>query len=358
MASNRFATFADPDEVATAAAKVTEVKKTQPKPDKKVVIKAKETAPAVTGGDDGFEQVGDRPATRGGERGSRGGPRRGGDRGGRGRGGDRPETAGDRPETAGPRGERSERGERGSRGGRGRGRGRGAPRVEGEGGAAAEGEGTGPVNDRPKETGEKRFHKYTGKAREEAHPYDRKSGTGRGKRDMQKEGHGKGNWGKDTEPAKEEVTAATEEEKTEEKPAVEEKKVEEEVIEYVETGVLLDDYLASKNTKGLLAAAAPGRKHENVNTKGVEVGAEGKRITTINSNLRTDQVYAPKNDANALLFRFQAKEDTTFEDGDRRRGGGRGDREPRERGGNRGGRGGRNAGGKKPVFDDNAFPAL
>ena len=35
---------------------------------------------------------------------------------------------------------------------------------------------------------------YRGKPREEWHPYDRKSGTGRG-HEVSKHGHGKGNWG-------------------------------------------------------------------------------------------------------------------------------------------------------------------
>jgi hypothetical protein len=35
---------------------------------------------------------------------------------------------------------------------------------------------------------------YLGKPREQWHPYDRKSGTGRG-RELPKSGHGKGNWG-------------------------------------------------------------------------------------------------------------------------------------------------------------------
>lgn len=35
---------------------------------------------------------------------------------------------------------------------------------------------------------------YQGKPREQWHPYDRKSGTGRGK-ELPKGGHGRGNWG-------------------------------------------------------------------------------------------------------------------------------------------------------------------
>ena len=39
-----------------------------------------------------------------------------------------------------------------------------------------------------------RHEGYNGKPRETWHPYDRKSGTGRG-REVVKQGHGKANWG-------------------------------------------------------------------------------------------------------------------------------------------------------------------
>ncbi len=44
---------------------------------------------------------------------------------------------------------------------------------------------------------------YPGKEGEQYHPYDRKSGTGRGK-EIKKGGFGKGNWGKDDKPVDEE----------------------------------------------------------------------------------------------------------------------------------------------------------
>lgn len=261
--SNRFATFADPEDVAAPAK--TETKQKVQKETKKVVIKAKETSAAIP--DEEFDRVGDKPAAaRGGRGGARGG-QRGGDRGSRGgaRGGQR---GGDRE---GQRG--------GDRGGRGRGR----PRTAAAAGAGAEGE-DGAQVDRPK-TGdkEKRFHKYTGKAREEAHPYDKKSGTGRGKRDQQKGGHGKGNWGNDKKPDASETTPA------QEKPEEETKKEqvpEEEPVQYEEIGLSIEDFLAQKQatSKGLLKTAG-GRTHEKTNTKGIEVGAEVKRITTIKSEL-------------------------------------------------------------------------
>jgi len=38
-------------------------------------------------------------------------------------------------------------------------------------------------------------HKFVGDIRQKWHPYDRKSGTGAGKKDVHKGGHGKANWG-------------------------------------------------------------------------------------------------------------------------------------------------------------------
>jgi hypothetical protein len=97
--------------------------------------------------------------------------------------------------------------------------------------------------------------------------------------------------------------------------------------------------------------------------KGVELGEDTKRISTIESQLRGDQVYAPKVEGGEF-FAFSAKEEQVQEDdGDRRGGrGGRGrddrrpmrgaaERKPREAGG-RGRKGG------KIVVDDNDFPTL
>ena len=57
----------------------------------------------------------------------------------------------------------------------------------------------GPIEGEGKELGHNfghrgKTHYYSGKPREDYHPYDRKSGTGRG-REVKREGHGKGNWG-------------------------------------------------------------------------------------------------------------------------------------------------------------------
>ena len=265
--NNRFAVFTDPEDAAAAATKQVQEKKAAPKEQKRVVDKQKETPAAA--GEDELIRVGDKSTQ---QRGGRGG--RGGDRGGRGgRGGDR----------EGGRGGRGGRGgDRGGRGGRGRGD---RPRT-----AVAGGEGEEGQVDRPKTggRGERRHREYTGKAREEAHPYDRKSGTGAGKKDVKKGGHGKGNWGTEKKDGETEQKPAEEEVKREE--PVEE----EEVVEYEEVGVSLDDFLAQKkaNSKGMLATAA-GRTHEKANTKGTETGTDKKRIGGIETSLKSDQVYAP-----------------------------------------------------------------
>jgi len=177
---------------------------------------------------------------------------------------------------------------------------------------------------------------------------------------VKKGGHGRGNWGTEKKDGETEETKGTEEETTAE-PREETKREEpvEEEVEYEEVGVSLDDFLAQKkaNQKGLLAKAG-GRDHEKSNLKGVEAGADVKRITTITTELSGAQVYAPKSEG-AEFFGFSSKEDPV--DGDRRYGG-RGDRERRERTDRpaRGGRGAAGGGrkGGKIVVDDNDFPTL
>lgn len=104
---------------------------------------------------------------------------------------------------------------------------------------------------------------FIGKSREEAHPYDRRSGTGRGKRDQQKGGHGKGNWGEEKPVYKvkgseeEEEKEATEEPKKEVK---EEPKVEEPVVEVIEVGTTLADFKKNK----AIPAKKEARKAEDI----------------------------------------------------------------------------------------------
>lgn len=92
-------------------------------------------------------------------------------------------------------------------------------------------------------------HRHFGKAREEAHPFDRKSGTGAGKKDVKKGGHGKFNLGTDAEVVEGETKAETTQEETKEhRPRRERReRVEEPVPEKVESeeeeGFTLQDYL-------------------------------------------------------------------------------------------------------------------
>jgi len=338
--NNRFNTFADPEDIAAAAAvKASETKKAAPKENKKLVVKPKveQNNNRDATGEEEFERIeGRRTQTasrRGGERGGRGG-----DRGGRGRGGDR-----------------GGRGRGGDRGGRGRG-----DQVQGRGRGG----------DRPQTGAREGQRRFQGKPREEAHPMDKKSGTGRGKRDERKDGHGKGNWGTDKAVAEdgkkivdeeEKKDDVTEEKKEEAKPIDIEEKVEE-VLEVQEVGITLDDFLAQKqaSSKGLLSAQAAGRSHGKQTTKGIEVSeAEKRRITTIDSKLTGKDVYAVTRGDGADFLGFSSKDEDDFTTG-RPAAGGRGDRERRERGPRqpRGGkgRGGRNGG--KIQIDDESFPAL
>ena len=139
---------------------------------------------------------------------------------------------------------------RGGRGGRGRGAhsGRGAHHV-----TRLDQDGN-PVRDQ----GHKERRPFTGKPREGAHPYDRRSGTGRGRRpENKRDGHGKGNWGDNQEQVykqkgtdeNEERKAEGEEEKVEKKEEPKKEEKEEEKVQIVEEviGVSLDDFLQTRN---------------------------------------------------------------------------------------------------------------
>jgi len=94
---------------------------------------------------------------------------------------------------------------------------------------------------------------FAGKPREEAHPMDRKSGTGRGRRPQNKrDGAGKGNVGMRDDVAYKKKVDDGEEQKTEDKPeekqeeAQEEEKKEEEPKVIVKTeviGISMDDFM-------------------------------------------------------------------------------------------------------------------
>jgi hypothetical protein len=206
---------------------------------------------------------------------------------------------------------------------------------------------------------------------------DKKSGTGRGRRDQAKGGHGRGNWGTDkgaTEEGRDQAAKDTEtkdtqdrveEEKKDDTQKVEDKEPEE-VIEVQEVGITLDDYLAQKQATGtgLASFTKEARAHEKQSTKGIEVSnAEKKRINTIDSNLKKGDTYAVVRNEGQDLMGFSSKDEDDFSGSRGGAAGGRGDRERREReprqprgGRGRGGRGGRNQG--KIEIDDESFPAL
>lgn len=187
------------------------------------------------------------------------GGRGGGDRGRGGRGG----------------GDRGGRGRGGERGGRGDGKPRGdrprtALKVDAEGNPVVE-----------KFRGDKK--KFEGKPREEGHPYDRRSGTGRGRRPEQKrDGHGKSNWGDKPEVTyKQKGAEAGSEAKPTEGAPEEEKKEEpeEEKVELVTEilGVSLDDF--KQGVKGL--AKKEGRKADVIKEKVQENATTKEKQSTL-----------------------------------------------------------------------------
>ena len=277
--------------------------------------KAFYTATVGTGGATGdFEETAkkqprqERPRTNAGERGDnrRGG--RGGDRGGRG-------------------------GDRGGRGGRG---GRRALETDAEGN---------PVVDRPR----RERQPFRGKPREDAHPYDRKDGTGRAHRGDKKDGHGKGNWG----GAKDDKVYKKKGEETEERAAEEETKEEAPVKkappkqEYVEEilGYSLDDFMKDKTVVGKKAErASEGIKGQKV----VANDATKVKQTTIQQNQYLKGAVAKTTGENALALGL------TGDDEERGYGGNRGGRN--QEGGQRGGRRGNAKQALRKTEED--FPSL
>lgn len=180
--------------------------------------------------------------------------------------GDFAETAKKQPRQERPRGGDAARGaprggrggDRGGRGGDRGGRGgRGGRRVETD----AEGNPVNPPARRERQP-------FRGKPREDAHPYDRKDGTGRAHRGDKKEGHGKGNWGganddKVYKKKGEETEERVEEETKEEAPAKKAAPKQEYVEEIL--GYSLDDFLKDKTVVGKKAErAAEGIKGAKV----------------------------------------------------------------------------------------------
>ena len=186
---NRFAAFTPAPEAGTTAPvqQQKQAPKAPPKEAKKITIKPKKDQPKVDDGQGEFADVNEKQnvkreranprENRGRRGGDEDGERRGGE--GRGRGGGRGRGDGERR----PRGDGGPR-----RGGRGDGR----DRVRNQ---AVDEDGN-PTTDGAEAGGYRKG--YQGKPREGDHPFDRKSGTGRGKRDDRRQG-GRDGWGGDKE---------------------------------------------------------------------------------------------------------------------------------------------------------------
>lgn len=331
MKQNRFGAFADEDTIA-AEIKETKVAAKAAEPKKKVVVKV---AKAPVEDAEEFEKVQERTQPqRGAQRGGRGGERRGGRGGDRGGRGDR------------PRGD-------GERGGQRRGRGdrpRTAMPTAGEDGEQVE-----RTERTEKRRGRGREHNFEGKPREEAHPMDRQDGTGRARRGDKKGGHGKGNWGKETEVVEENKGEERKPREERERKPREERKPEP-VVEEEEVGFTLDDYIAAKQAKTQGLYKKPEiRNHEKIDAKNIkDLEYKHDEMATTKLVKQVDTI-AMKPNAGSDLLGFSRNEDDVEVRGARGGRGGRGDRPVRQerpqtqRGGRKGG---------KLVVDDNDFPAL
>jgi plasminogen activator inhibitor 1 RNA-binding protein len=219
---------------------------------------------------------------------------------------------------------------------------------------------------------------YKGKPRQGDHPFDRKSGTGRG-RELNKGGHGKGNWGDVRDEIQGQQDAATIDKPTTEKVAEEgehkegeegttaqetevKPQVQEEEEEEENTKELtLEEYLAQKKKSTIKKEARKAEELKKDNIERVETGKQ--KVETLESKIRgneTHTIASGKSDQNTLLG-FQGEEDE-YPRGDRPFRGGRGGRGRGQRtGGNRGGQqtGGRQGGRQQQLsVNEEAFPAL
>lgn len=318
---NRFANFADADEVKAEQVHAPKAK-AQEKPKKQVIRVQKNNDNAPKEGDE-FQAVADKQqaAARGSDN-RRGGDRRGG-RGGRG-------------------------GERGGRGGERGGRPRTAA-VDGEEGAARV--------ERAERGGERK--RFEGKAREDAHPMDRQDGTGRGRRGDRKGGAAsKGNWGDNKkadgadgeEPRERRERKPREPREPREKKEHqhEEEKKPEPVVEEEEVGFTLDDYMVQKKTDGLKKNEV--RKHAKIDDKNVKENANKDTslfAATPEFSLAGNQTHKQSAGAGAELLGFG---NVNYDDDFRGpRGADRPQQRPAQRGGRKGG---------KLVVNDNEFPTL
>lgn len=150
---------------------------------------------------------------------------------------------------------------------------------------------------------------YHGNPRQPFHPFDRKSGTGRGK-EMAKGGHGKGNWGdiKDeivgqlenattdkptTELVADEGTERKEgapEEKTRDEEAKGESPAKEVEEEEETKGLTLEEYMAQKKKPGFKKEA---RQAETLKKDNIEkVDASKQKVETNPTHIRNQDTYS------------------------------------------------------------------
>lgn len=189
---------------------------------------------------------------------------------------------------------------------------------------------------------------FQGKAREDAHPYDRRSGTGRGRRPTEKkDGHGKGNWGDKPDGEYKKKGAATEEAKPEAVEEVKEEAKEEAKVEVIEEiiGYSLDEVRAQKAT----VARKQARASEQIKDKITgDQFTKTEKASTLRENQYKMQVHAKTGNAEAALLGFGGSTEER-----------QGSRPTRGRGGAQGPRqGGRKNARQALKLTDQDFPAL
>jgi len=176
---------------------------------------------------------------------------------------------------------------------------------------------------------------FTGKPREEAHPMDRRDGTGRGRRGGANKRDGgrkpnaeEGDYKKKDKDGEE--SAAKEE--TKEEPKVEEPKV---IVKEEILGMSMDDYFGSRTAlakkEGRATEGLKGAKTQEFTDKKTEA------VKTVVQNTYLKGTVAKKSDATVASMTGFGNVADEFE-GENRRGG---------RGGDRGGRGGAQRGGRR-----------
>jgi len=178
---------------------------------------------------------------------------------------------------------------------------------------------------------------FAGKPREDAHPMDRRDGTGRGRRPQNKrDGHGKGNVGHSDDVAYKKKDDLNEGEAAKEETKEEQKVEEPKVIVKEETlGISMDDFFANRST----LSKKEGREAEGLKGAKVQANAEEKnKQSTVVQNTYLKGTVAKTSDAKtAEMTGFGTVADEDF-GGDNRRGG------KRPEGGQRGGKGGQRGG--------------